>query len=171
MTESTKFSQKLSKNIDDWYWLFVHAAIGIQIAHLKLDYYSPFFLQMKNLPVMKSQNTGKNLQEMSPVKTKRKLRLPQQVCLEQGCKIDLESCDVYLVHVPTPLPSLVSFFAEVIYFASTLRIVILSFPFFQSHYIKGNSLRGLLGKIQLKLKLLQLVCTCSIRHLNCTFET
>ena len=65
----------------------------------KLDYTILFFLQIKDLPIVQSQNVERNLQERTPVKTKLALRLPQQVCLKQGYKIDLEwSCDVPGAH-------------------------------------------------------------------------
>ena len=62
------------------------------------------------------------------MKTKLPLRLPQQVCLKQGCKIDVEwSFDVPGAHTHHLPRSSVFVNVEVMYFASTF-IVTLSFP-------------------------------------------
>ena len=63
------------------------------------------------------------------MKTKLALRPPQQVCLKQGCKIDLEwSFDVPGAHTHHLPCSSVFVDVEVMYVASTF-IVTLSFPF------------------------------------------
>ena len=50
-----------------------------KIHHLKL-HTSFFFLQLKDLLIMQSQNTERHLQERSLGKIRLTLRLPQQVC-------------------------------------------------------------------------------------------
>ena len=83
---------------------------------------------MKDLPIIQSQNAERNLQERSPVKTKLVLRLPQQVCLKQGCKIDLEwSFEIPGAHTHHLPCSSVFVDVEVMYVA-TAFIVTLSFP-------------------------------------------